>query len=126
MRKKTFLFVILLYAFALIVAAQSVQDSRKSEEHTKWIAESLIEMKTIKAGQTRGELLKVFTEEGGISTVNNRTYVYRKCPNIKVDVQFESFGQTKIDAEGNQRLIEDNRDKIKSISKPYLEWSIKD
>ena len=126
MRKTAFTLAILLCALALIVSAQSLRDSQKSEENTKWISDSLREMKTIEVGKTRAELLKVFTTEGGLSTGLNRTYVYRKCPYIKVDVEFEAVGRTARDAEGRVTLKEDDRDKIKSISKPYLELSIVD
>jgi hypothetical protein len=126
MRKTAFTLAILLCALALIVSAQSLRDSQKSEENTKWISDSLREMKTIEVGKTRADLLKVFTTEGGLSTGLNRTYVYRKCPYIKVDVEFEAVGQTARDAEGRVTLKEDDRDKIKSISKPYLELSIVD
>ncbi len=126
MRKTAFTLAILLCALALIVSAQSLRDSQKSEENTKWISDSLREMKTIEVGKTRADLLKVFTTEGGLSTGLNRTYVYRKCPYIKVDVEFEAVGRTARDAEGRVTVKEDDRDKIKSISKPYLELSIVD
>lgn len=126
MRKKTFICAMLLCAFTFIISAQSVQNSRKSEENTKWIAESLREMKTVEAGKTRADLLEVLTTEGGISTGPNRTFVYRKCPLIKVDVEFEAVGRAARDAEGRVTFVEDHRDKIKSISKPYLEWSVID
>ena len=126
MRKTAFTFVILLCALALIVSAQSFQESRKSEENTKWISDSLREMKTIEVGRTRADLLKVFTTEGGLSTGLRRTYVYRKCPYTKVDVEFEAVGRPARDAEGRVTLEESDKDTIKSISKPYLEWSIVD
>ncbi len=126
MRKTAFTFVILICALALIVSAQSLQDSRKSEENTKWISDSLREIKTIEVGKTRADLLKVFTTEGGLSTGLHRTYVYRKCPYIKVAVEFEAVGRPARDAEGRVTLEESDKDTIKSISKPYLEWSIVD
>ncbi len=124
MKKMGFTFAIILCA--LIVSAQSVQDSRKSEENTKWISDSLREMKTIEVGKTRADLLKVFTTEGGLSTGLRRTYVYRKCPYIKVDVEFDAVGRPARDAEGRVTLEEFDKDTIKTISKPYLEWSVAD
>ncbi len=126
MRKTAFTSAIILCALALIVSAQTFQDSRKSEENTRWISDSLREMKTIRVGETRAGLLKVFTTEGGLSTGLRRTYVYRQCPYIKVVVEFEAVGRPAQDVEGRVTLNEDNRDRIKSISKPYLEWSIVD
>lgn len=126
MRKLASTFAIILCALALSVSAQSVQNSRKSEENTKWISDSLREMKTIEVGKTRADLLKVFTTEGGISTVFSRTYVYRKCPYIKVDVEFENVGKPTRNAEGRVIIEESDKDTIKTISKPYLEWSVID
>ena len=83
-------------------------------------------MQKIKVGMTREDLLKVFTTEGGLFTDLNRTYVYRECPYIKVDVEFEPAGSPARDADGRVTLVEANEDVIKNISKPYLEWMILD
>jgi hypothetical protein len=47
------------------------------------------------------------------------TYVYRECPLIKVNVEFEPVG-----AAGQQKESPD--DKITKISKPYLEEMVLD
>ena len=73
---------------------------------------------TIKAGMTRGELAKVFSTEGGLSTVQHRTYVFSSLPYIKVDVDFEIADP--------KQTIELTSDVIAKISKPYLEWSVRD
>jgi len=83
-------------------------------------------MQTVKVGMTRADLLKVFTTEGGLSSGLNRTYVYRQCPLIKVDVEFEPVGRPARDGEGRVTLIEANEDVIKKVSKPYLEWGVTD
>jgi hypothetical protein len=126
MRNKALIFVMFLLAFTSLVWAQSFPDPRKPDEHIKWLADSLREMETIKAGNTRSDLLKVFTTEGGLSTGISRRYVYRKCPFIKVDVEFEPVGRPARDTDGKVTLDEDSRDVIKAISKPYLQWMIVD
>ena len=75
-------------------------------EQARWIRENLPELKSIKVGMTRTDLLKVFMEEGGVSTRTWERYVYRKCIHVKVDVRF---------APG----IPDDR--ITYISEPYLQ-----
>ena len=45
-------------------------------------------METVKAGTTRVELLKLFTEEGGLQNPSERTYVYCHCPSIKSMLKF--------------------------------------
>jgi hypothetical protein len=115
--------LILLFACGLVtfVSGAAILPSSRSgaDEHTQWIVKSLKEIETVKIGMTRGELLKVFTEEGGLSTRTWRRYVYRECPYIKVDVEFEPVGDTKNPAQSPG-------DKIIKISKPFLEWSIVD
>lgn len=102
------------------------QSSGRSREQTEWVAESLKEMQQIKVGMTRADLLRVFTTEGGISTSIHRTYVYRGCPYMKVDVEFEPVGRPARDGEGRVTLEEAGEDVIKKISKPYLDWRVLD
>ncbi len=88
-------------------------------EQARWIAENLPELESIKVGMTREQLLKVFMEEGGISTPGRRRYVYRKCGFIKVDVEFAPTGAPSA---SEQRSF----DPITKISRPFLEMSIMD
>ncbi len=90
--------------------------SEFDREHTEWIADALHSMKAVKVGMTRADLEKVFTTEGGFSGPSWRTYVYRKCPYIKVDVKFAAASRVK----------ELPTDKVVEISRPYLEWAIMD
>ena len=126
MRKVAVVAVASLFALVVSVSALSMRNSQSSQEHTEWIAKSMKEMEQIKVGMTRADLLKVFTTEGGLSTGLNRRYIYRECPYIKVDVEFEPVGRAARDAQGRVTLIEADGDMIKKISQPYLEWSIMD
>ena len=90
------------------------------ENLAKQISGILTECQKIKPGTTRAELLKIFTTEGGLSTAKHRTFVYRSCPYIKVDVDF-TLSDPKQDA-----LDERPTDTISKISKPYLDWSVID
>lgn len=87
---------------------------------TKQISDILIECQKIKPGMTRAELLKVFTTEGGFSTPAHRTFIYRRCPYIKIDVEFAPSDPKQT------MTAERPTDTISKISKPYLEWSISD
>jgi hypothetical protein len=70
---------------------------------TKEVQGALTEITTIKPGQTEKELLTIFIQDGGLFQPENRRYLYRKCPCIKVEVRFGS------------------NDRILTITKPYLE-----
>jgi hypothetical protein len=109
--------------FLCIVSGSSVAQSKShhspsdiEHEHTAWIAGALQTMQTVKVGMTRSDLMKIFTTEGGLSTTSQRTYIYRQCPHIKVDVRFAASSR-------DQELP---TDKIIEISRPYLAWSTSD
>lgn len=96
------------------------------QEHLEWVAQALQKMQTIQPGMTRKDLLEVFTTEGGLSTGLQRTYVSQECPYFKVDVEFDAVGRPNRDEEGRVTLVEDNRDVIVKISRPYLHFSTMD
>ena len=119
--------LVALAFFCVMFAATSLSQSRQErqspgfdEEHTEWIASALRSIQAIKVGMTRSDLMKVFTTEGGLefknTTTSQKTYVYRKCPHIKVDVKLAI-------ASPNEDLP---TDKITEISRPYLEWTVAD
>src|SRR4051794_1848247 len=126
MRKIASMIAATLFLLLLTVMPLPAQSPQREQEQTQWIADSLKEIQKIKAGMTRADLLKVFTTEGGLSAGLNRTYVYRKCPYIKVDVEFEAVGRPARDADGRVTLVEADEDVIKTISRPYLAWMILD
>ena len=95
------------------------------KEHYMWAMRSLIEMHTVHAGMTRADLLKVFCEEGGLSTVKQQTYVYRKFRMFKVDVTF-SHSYSTFDESKKPITSKSPFDIITKISKPYLEGAIID
>jgi hypothetical protein len=85
-------------------------------EHTQWVTTVLGWAGEVKPGMTRKELLRVYTEEGGISTRTNRTYALKGCPEIKVDVEFSGVGPA------TEPGGESFDDRIVKISKPYLDY----
>lgn len=97
-----------------------------SRENVDWVAQVLSHMNGIKPGMARADLLKVFTIEGGLSTGLQRTFVSQQCPYFKVDVNFRAVGRPEKDQDGRVTLIEDQRDEIVSMSKPYRAFSVLD
>src|SRR2546428_7854895 len=92
-----------------------LQRARETDlDHTQWVSGVLKEIESIKVGMTRRDVLKVFSTEGGLSCRRSRTYVYRDCPYIKVDVEFQPTQQV------DEKLREFPDDRIMRISKPYL------
>ena len=110
---------VFLCIFSVSAIAQSEPPQTPSQiepEHTVWIASALNSMQTIKVGMTRSDIVKAFTTGGRLSTTSQRTYVYRQCPYIKVDVKFAA----------PSRDVELPTDKIVGVSRPYLAWSVMD
>ncbi|HEY6768348.1 MAG TPA: hypothetical protein VI386_26635 [Candidatus Sulfotelmatobacter sp.] len=105
--------------FLCILSVSAIAQSEPPQierEHTAWVAGALNAMQTIKVGMTRSDLFKLFRTEGGLSTASRRTYVYRLCPYIKVDMKFEA----------SSRDLELPTDKIVEVSRPYLAWPVMD
>jgi len=98
--------------------------SADSAAHTEWVETALKRMQTVRPGMTRGDLLKVFNDEGGISTREQRTYAYQDCPYFKVDVKFKAVKASP--APKGPGPHESPADVIISISQPYLNWSVMD
>jgi len=115
-RLARFLFLGILAIVAVAQSEPRPNPSQIDRAHTAWIADVLNATQTVKAGMTRADLMKVFTTEGGLSTTSRRTYVYRECPYVKVDVRFAVSGRDK----------ELPADEIIEISRPYLAWSVWD
>ena len=112
----------IVFAIALFLAATSFaakQTTDTDKEHTKWIARVMDSIQTIKPGMTREDLSRVFTTEGGLSFRLRRTYVYKECPYIKVNVEFEA-------AANPSDYREMPQDKIVKISMPFLQYSVAD
>jgi len=99
---------------------------QSAQAHITWVADALIRMRSIRPGMTRTDLLKVFTTEGGLSTGLQRTFVSRDCLYFKVDVEFEAVGRPSRGRDGRVTLVEDGRDVIVKMSKPYLELAVMD
>lgn len=104
---------IIFFSILLTFSASNASD----EVLTKKVGEIITtEVSLIKKGSKRSDLKKHFTTEGGISTPTKRTYVSKRCPYIKIDVQFQPVHADK----------ESESDMIQKISKPYLALSVVD
>jgi hypothetical protein len=104
--------------FMVIVSSARLEGQRIRDTpigHTEWLGKTLKEIQTIKLGMTRRDLVRLFVAEGGLgSSGGSRTYLYRECLYIKVDVEFEPVQRIA----GKSKEFPD--DKIIKISSPYL------
>jgi hypothetical protein len=98
---------------------QSNQPSQIDSSLTSKIDTVIKTVDALHPGMTRADVLKSFETEGGISARGWNHYVYKRCPYIKIDVTFAV-------ADGADPFNEATTDKIATVSKPYLQFSIKD
>jgi hypothetical protein len=123
MIKRLRVFMVVASAIGYAFAFQSnAQTADLSDPRVMWVDQALRRMLTIQSGMTRGDLLKVFATEGGISNRVHRTYVSRDCPYFKVDVELKEVGPPG--PNGNQMQFgESSADIILKISRPYLAFA---
>lgn len=94
--------------------------SQVDTDLTTKIEKIILEVQQLKVGMSRADVLKIFATEGGLASMGARTYVYRSCPYIKIDVEFET-------AEGAKYLTRESAtDRITMISRPYLAQMVLD
>lgn len=113
--------ILTLFAGAALSAPGLLQGQISDpQEHIAWVGQVLKRMLTIRHGMTREQLLTVFTVEGGLYDSLHRTFVSKDCPYFKVDVVFETTGGSV------QNDSENAQDRIQTISRPYLQFSVID
>jgi hypothetical protein len=110
----------------IAVSVASPYETQPCQDHVAWVGDAMVRMYGIKAGMRRSDLLKVFKTEGGISTGLYRTYASRDCIYFKVDVEFEAVGRPNRNGDGRVTSIEDPRDIIRKISRPYVAFVVTD
>jgi hypothetical protein len=135
----------LLVCCILIIGGFGLPRSAQPERsHDEWLQERYFEATSIKEGMTRADLVKVFRVDGGLQPLGIPTrYVLKSSDMIKVDVEFDIPEEAKgkifpedlssemkspaFDAEGrpvprgDYQSMPNERLKIKSISRPYVE-----
>ena len=119
------MFRICAIAFALCFATCMNAQQEKAgviaeqPQLTQSIADVLKIATALKPGMTRADVLRNFTTEGGLYSRAWNHYVYKGCPYIKIDITFEVPASAGADSELAS-------DRIATVSKLYLEYSIAD
>ena len=84
------------------------------------VSQALDAIAHIKGDATRAEIEREFIQDGGIFSRDHTIYTYRRCPYIKIVITFS------LDQTSNNFAAGSSRDVMNAISKPYLEYPIKD
>jgi hypothetical protein len=96
-------------------------ESREWQQHSEWVGRVLDRMLAIRPGMTRDHVETVLTSDGGKSTRTHQVYLSRDCPYFKVALVFHPVSQ---DLPLERLSIDPGacaRDKILSMSRPYVE-----
>ena len=78
------------------------------------IEDALQETGKLKPGMTRDKVEVSFVLDGGLQFERTSRYTFRKCPSIKVDVEFAERGA------GSPKEFSAT-DRVVKVSRPYLE-----
>lgn len=112
------------------------QPNQPERSHDEWLQQRYAEATSVKAGMTRADLMKLFRADGGLQLILPTRYVLKSSDMIKVDVEFDvpEGVNSKIVPEDETmiplivtsptdkyQVVPNEKLKIKSISKPYLE-----
>jgi hypothetical protein len=116
------------YAIATVVllmlwrpCGNAVEDKPSSpEECCAIVARAIDAVNKIKKDMLRSDVEKEFRLEGGLFSRNQTFYVYKNCPFIKIKVAFE------LDPSYKDFVTGSPKDRVLSVSKPYLEYSVTD
>lgn len=84
----------------------------------QWLEGCVAEAKALLPGTPRSVLLETFTTEGGLYTIEQRTFVHRRCTMLKIDVTFSP-------ARGETWDSEHPDDEVETIT-PFLGYFVAD
>jgi hypothetical protein len=108
--------IVILFAFTADFFNAAIDHSA---DFNKIIETIIVECQKLKPGaSTRADLLKIFERQGGVSGPQMESFVYRGCPYIHINVEFQS--------KATDVSTRPPSDIITKISDPYLGLSVID
>jgi len=113
--------VVVLALFSTAPRALSADSPSKSTECCSTVQMAIEAVAKIHRGMTRSEVEKSFVVDGGLFSRQQTRYSFRLCPLIKTDISFD------LDPEKRGSFVTGSpNDVVSSVSKPYLEYPVKD
>ena len=106
---------------------------KSNRSHDQWLQERYFEATSIKEGMTRADLVKLFRIDGGLQPFLPTRYVLKSSSCIKVDVEFDvpeggkvlpedlRFEMDLLQESYKYQFVSNDKLKIKTISRPYVE-----
>ena len=110
---------IFLAAFLLLpLLASSRAPTTQDANACSVVQQALVASREIKAGATRADVERHFVRDGGVQFRQTTRYVYRQCPYLRLDVDF--------DVTRGAAASFSPEDKVVKVSKLYVDYSTKD
>lgn len=110
--------------FRAIVSQEPQQMPASRCDACSEVTQALEAAQKINEGATREDVEKEFVHDGGLFSRDQTIYVYRQCHSIKIAV---SFTHDPADTSAESSFAEGAPgDRVKSVSRPYLEYPAMD
>ena len=116
-------FIIAAGILLSVCAGQGNDEQEKIKlERRAWVQQCLTDFKSVKTGMTRVEVETKLRIDGGLQGVSPVRYIHPDCDYFKIDVEFEF----KRDEKNQNRAILSPEDKVKTVSRPYIDFPVFD
>ena len=118
--------VVFIIAAGILLSVYAGQGNDEQEkiklERRAWVQQCLTDFKSVKTGMTRVEVETKLRIDGGLQGVSPVRYIHPDCDYFKIDVEFEF----KRDEKNQNRAILSPEDKVKTVSRPYIDFPVFD
>ena len=112
-------FFLVISAFSFTLPARAYQSNVESQ-CCSMVTQALEAANRIKKGMSRAEIEKEFNKDGGIDFGSSTIYTFKLCSLIKIRVEFVQNKDDAASANDHQK------DLVQSVSKPYIEYPMRD
>ena len=119
MRMTVAVALMLLWLAGPSPAGLSAAVSRSDTPCCELVREVLHETEGIRAGMKRRQVEEKFMRDGGVQFPAETRYVYSKCRDIKVEVDFQL-------ANSGEHALPSPEDTVTKVMTPYLEYFSRD
>jgi hypothetical protein len=116
--KRLLLVFVLAVCLQPVIAIKASAQAPASCDSCDLMAEALSTVQSFAPGTPRSKVEQEFSPDGGLQFFYGPSrYIFRKCPLIKVDIEFTHF-------DGEQDGLPS--DQVVKVSRPYLEYPFSD
>jgi len=113
-----------LMCFAFVISSHSNAGGQRGFDAPSGccsiVSQALSAVDRVKVGSSRADVEKAFEPDGGLFSREHTVYVFKRCPSIKIAIDFSLDKYVHVFASGAPT------DQVVSVSKPYLEYPVRD